>query len=118
MFRFDEARSLVAVSAPGWPLRSRRWWCEFGQVGESGHRNGARSVGSLDAGQAFVDLGSWPAAAFEDLEAAGERAGEDARMIPDWLGEHAENIDGVDQRITRSSSSCRVRRRGRAFRCG
>ena len=38
-----------------------------------------------------------------------------ADLNPD---EHVDNIDGIDQRITRSSSSCRVRGRGRALRRG
>lgn len=41
--------ALVAVPAPERPLQSRRWWCEAGQVGESGQCGGAGLVGCLDS---------------------------------------------------------------------
>ena len=108
--------ALVAVPAPGWPLQSRRWWCEAGQVGESGQRGGAGLVGCLDSDKPSADLCSGPAAALEDLQAACECPGDHARMMPDRRGKYVEKVGGIDQQVTRKSSSWPTRRRGRALR--
>lgn len=108
--------ALVTTPAPWRPLRSRRWWCEAGQVGESGQRGGAGLVGCLDSDKPSADLCAGPAAALEDLQAACQCAGNHARMIPDRRGKHVDKVGGIDQRVTCTSSSWPTRRRGRALR--
>jgi hypothetical protein len=50
----------------------------------------------------------------EELDAAGDGAGDDARVIADRFGEH---VDDVSQGVICSSSACCLRRCRRALGC-
>lgn len=66
----------------------------YHQIGEARECGGARCVGGFDAGEAFADLRSAPAALLKRLGAAGDRAGHDTGVVSDGLREQVEGSGG------------------------